>query len=237
MPLDALAAAWRLDSHRAVGAAVCGRGDGRCACACSGRHGRARRLAPRSESARGPVAGPPPTRRWCPSGKYGCTASAAPSAVEPLHRCRTEDDALRIADAHDHGGHDRAADRKVDQAQVFGLSHSGPERDAIPLAREHAQRPARLRRCRRRARRRLRGHPSRSSQAPIQRTPLPEISGRLPSALYSDMRAPGGVGLALDDNEAVRADTLMTIADRARELRRIGAGRQVDADVSRKSFP
>ena len=68
-----------------------------------------------------------------------------------------------------------------------------------------------------------------------QRTPLPDISERLPSALKSCMDAPPLA--SLEDDQAVGADAAMAIADVARERQRVGDAGKSRASIRRKSLP
>ena len=132
-----------------------------------------------------------PVRRSCPPGKNGCTARAAAIVVQPVGRHRAEDDTLRVADPQDHGRDRLAAD--VESVPRADRSAGPCPRERYVAAVDAASSsrcfgPARSRspRVARRASSRVS-----ASQAATHRTPLPETSERLPSALKQPVRAPG----------------------------------------------
>ena len=181
-----------------------------------------RRRAPRSGCGRDRRARPRRARRWCLPGRTD-GRRASPRCVAAARRSPAR--GRRTADCR-RGARPRdalAADLDLRLANLLGRSHRRAKRAARPCARSSSVStlgPASVSMVTRVA-----GAAARAltaSQAPTQRTPLPESSERLPSALNSRMRAP--VGRLGDEHQPVGADAAVTIARAPRQVRQIVDG-------------
>ena len=164
-----------------------------------------RRPAPRSGSGRDPAPPPAANSTFVPLGKHRMAFEGRPDPAElRLGRQRTEDHALRIA--HVEHDRDRSSRRRPRWAAPAGRRAAGPSPSGRTVAIRRVQSattcltPASVRI----ATVASAGASCCRSSAPSARTPLPDTSARLPSALSSRMRTSSRRRLVHD--EAVGAD-------------------------------
>ena len=147
--------------------------------------------APRSESGRDPAPRRAANSTLVPAGNIGCVDSAGPSRLKrSASGSGPSTTHCGLPTSSTEAAIDSPATAMVDLSQIRWLPHRRPERVALAVARQQLERlDARIGVDRDR-RRPAEGPGSRATSAARQRSPLPDSSDQLPSALSSCIVAP-----------------------------------------------